>query len=325
MMPSPEATLTFTDRLDTLEACFGEHVRGRRRWRRIACVALATLVLGVCVGGAAVRQNLMEARAFILRDDLGNMRGSFVISDDDGVRLTLFDTSRTAKAGVWLEPSGRASIWGFDNLPSAGTTPQTAAHTPAIMNGMNVQQGMYVQPGMPGMPGMQGMQGAQGMNVNYGVTPMMHTTAAPQGVNVPQFGGQPSMMNNHGTLNTAMPQNTGRPAHTVSYAAPAAPWQQSAGAPTGALIMLNSSARVIEKQHTRWTCGYQVTVRNDARHGVEQAYYVTFVDREGFVLARQARMIRLAPYQQTVLNGDIELSAERAAQIAHVRLSAWTP
>ena len=278
MTPSPDA-LPVHERLASLEARLAAHDTGRRRWRRLATISMACVLLGVLAGGAAIREHLMEARAFILRDTHGTMRGSFVVSDDGGVRLTMFDTSRTAKAGVWLEPSGRATIWGFDNLGSASETtamqpaPMTVQHTP--------------------------------------VTPYVHAPS-------PQFAGTNIVT---GPQTTAMPNHA--PAQTVSYQSQT-PWQ-FAGAPTGALLMLNSSARVLEKQHTHWTCGYQVTVRNDARQPVEQAYYVTFVDQDGFVLARQARMVRLAPYQQTMLNGEIEISPERAAQIAHVRLSAWTP
>jgi len=287
-MISDHDSTTVDQRLDVLERQIGAGAAGRRRWRRLAVVLAVCTVTGVLAGGAAIRHHLVEARAFILRDDQGNMRGSFVLSDDGGVRLTLFDESRTARAGVWLEPTGRASLWGFDDMPSAGasawpseqvSTTVTPARSPWMQTAsMSNRPVRHQQQGsMTGMPTM-------------GSTTMGST-------------------------------ETG----TVKYAAPTTPWQQWSSTPTGALIMLSSSARVIEKYHESWTCGYQVTVRNDSVRPIEQAYYVTFIDEGGFVLARQARMLRLAPYQQTALHGEIDLTPARANQIAHVRLTAWTP
>ncbi|MEM7228839.1 MAG: hypothetical protein AAF432_08495 [Planctomycetota bacterium] len=294
MTSSPLSTTELTRRLATLELETARQGRRVRRWRQAAVCGLALLVVGVLAGGAAVRQHLMEARAFILRDALGQMRGSFVVSDDGGVRLTFFDNARTAKAGIWLEPSGQASVWGFDQV--SGQSTQTATPAPTLGQAQMPNRAVAPRP-------MQAQFHDQ-----------MHTQ--------PTY---PALTTASGQMNAVVPTTQTRPAQTVAYQAPTGPMSPYAAHATNALVMLGSTARVIEKTHETWTCGYQVAVRNDARRRVEQAYYVTFIDQDGFVLARQARMLRLEPYQQTTLNGEIELSSNRAAQIAHVKLTAWTP
>ncbi len=79
-------------------------------------LTLALCAIGILAGGGYLGNDLLEARGLILRSPDGRLRGSFVVSDDGGVRLTLVDHKKRARAGLWLDENGQCSLWGFDNL-----------------------------------------------------------------------------------------------------------------------------------------------------------------------------------------------------------------
>ncbi len=257
-----------SERIQSLETRSDALAFQSKRWKRRTLGLVGVLALGVLVGGAAVHNQIVEARAFILRGPDGNLRGSFVVGDDGGVRLTLMDQNKNAQAGMWLDTNNQATVWGFDNLSnSLGGSTNSAPQNTSV----------FAPPRRP-------------------ASPPTTTNMNPPGYPQPQYAAAPGF---------APPQ----------YQYP----------PANKLVTLGSSSRVIEQQGDKWMCGYQIRVRNETDNPVDQAFYVTFIDRNGFVLTRQARMLRLNRHEETVLNGEVGLTPERAQQIAQVKLSPWEP
>lgn len=211
-------------RLIELEARSRRLEKQNMRLRVFGLLTLALCAVGILAGGGYLGNDLLEARGLILRSPDGRLRGSFVVSDDGGVRLTLVDHKKRARAGLWLDENGQCSLWGFDNLSVTG-------------------------------------DGFEGVRV----------------------GG------------------------------------------SGKLITVASDARIIERQHDKWVCAYKITLRNDTNQDIDQAFYVNLVDAEGYVLGRQARMIRMRENDSHILNGEIKLHPERGEHVQRVMLTLYEP
>jgi hypothetical protein len=91
----------------------------------------------------------------------------------------------------------------------------------------------------------------------------------------------------------------------------------------GKLVAVGTDARIIERRHDKWICGYRLGLRNETGDPIDQPFYVELVDDDGYVLGRQARLIRLGAGESTTINGEIGLSPERAEQVAQVVLAAY--
>jgi len=215
-MTCAETTLNrIEERLLSLE-------RQNRRLRFAVCIGAGLVISLFLGGGGRAGDEVLEARGLLLRGPDGSLRGSFVISDDGGVRLTLIESGRRAKAGLWMDADGHCSAWGFDELRGA-------------------------------------------------------------------------------TM-------------------PAADARSDGG---GKLVAVGTDARIIERRHDKWICGYRLGLRNETGDPIDQPFYVELVDDDGYVLGRQARLIRLGAGESTTINGEIGLSPERAEQVAQVVLAAY--
>lgn len=211
-------------RIVELEARSRRLEKQNKLLRVFGLLTLGLCAVGVLAGGGYLGNDLLEARGLILRSPDGRLRGSFVVSDDGGVRLTLIDNKKRARAGLWLDENGECSLWGFDNL---------------AMSIGNIES--------------------------------------------VRIGG------------------------------------------SGKLITVASDARIIERRHDKWVCAYKITLRNDTNQDIDQAFYVTLVDEDGYVLARQARMIRLREDESHVLNGEITLQRERGENVQRAMLALYEP
>jgi hypothetical protein len=90
--------LTVEQRLERLEAT-------ARRWRLAALGLAGVVVLGVGMGADAQFPKVIEANAFIVRDDAGKMVGMFgVPNKGDTSFLTIWD--REQKGNTVIVPGG---------------------------------------------------------------------------------------------------------------------------------------------------------------------------------------------------------------------------
>lgn len=222
MQTSAKEVQALANRLTDLECRNSRLEKTNLRFRYIALFAFSFALLGMFLGTGYLPNDLLEARGILLRSPDGRLRGSFIVSDDGGVRLTLVDKKKRARAGMWLEADGQCSLWGFDNLHQTDV---------------------------------------ESMGIGIGGS--------------------------------------------------------------GKLITISSDAKIIERRRDKWTCGYKLTLRNDTNQDIDQAFYVTLIDEQGYVLGRQARMVRLGEATSHTLVGEIRLPPERAEQVAQVVLAMY--
>jgi hypothetical protein len=207
---------------------------------------------------------------------------------------------------MWLDATGRATSWGFENSMHASSPPMDAA-----------PRGQAPSISQPQFNGVS----AQGASLMQRATPSSHSTFAANRI----YATQPVTQNAPSHVPPTIQAHASMPIAAGDFQQPA--YEQTMPVPytNGKLIMLASGARVLEQNKDLWTFAYQIALRNDTGTSVDQAFHVIFVDANGFVLGRQARIVRLGPGREMTLNGELDMAPDRARQVANVKLNVWQP